>query len=390
MKLPLHGLVVADFTRILAGPLCTMMLGDAGARVIKIEEPAGDETRRWGPPFVEGESAYFLSVNRNKESIALDLKSGEGLAVARKLIVRADVVIENFLPPQRKKFGLEPRQIRRINPRAIVASIVGFSSDGPEAGLPGYDLLAQAAGGLMWITGERDGPPMKAGVALADVLAAHWVHGAILTALMERERTGRGSSLEISLLGSMISSLINVAQAALVTGKEAGRFGNEHPSIVPYQLFHARGGELVIAIASDRHWKSFCTGVLEDEKLGRDSRFLTNADRVRRRDELLPMLEARIQLRRRSEWIRRCRNHGIPAAAVKGPREVLRDRTLVETVTHSSIGPLDMVRTPVRGSSRRSIRRPPPLLGESTDAILRELGYAKREIETLRRKNVIV
>lgn len=384
MPLPLTGIVVADFTRILAGPLCTMMLGDAGARVIKIEEPDGDETRRWGPPFVDGESAYFLSVNRNKESIAINLKTADGLRIAKELIRRADVIVENFLPEQKKKFGLDPRSVRRSNPRAIVASITGFPSDGPDAGLPGYDLLAQAAGGLMAITGTATGPPTKAGVALADVLAGHYVHGAVLTALIERERTGRGSTVEISLLASMISSLINVAQSALVTGNASQRYGNEHPSIVPYQLFTARGGNLVIAIANDRHWKTFCSEVLSDEDLAQDSRFSSNAERVSNRDTLIPLLESKIALRPRSEWIRRCQSKGIPAAAVRGPLEVLEDRTLVEQVDHPTLGALDLIRTPVRGTSRRSIRRAPPLLGDRTSFILRELGYDRKAIARLR------
>jgi len=389
MPLPLQGIVVADFTRILAGPLCTMMLGDAGARIIKIEEPGGDETRRWGPPFVKGESAYFLSINRNKESIQLNLKTAGGRKIARELMRRADVVIENFLPAQKKQFGVDVRSVRRLNPRAIVASITGFPSDGPDAGLPGYDLLAQAAGGLMAITGEPEGSPMKAGVALADVLAGHYVHGAILAALFERERTGRGSSVEISLLASMISSLINVAQSALLTGKEARRFGNQHPSIVPYQRFSTRGGGLVIAVANDRHWKTFCSQVLADETLADDPRFATNANRVSNRDVLIPILESRVAAGTRSEWLRRCRRHGIPAAAVKGPLEVLKDRTLVEQVDHPKLGTLDLLRSPVRGSSKRSIRSAPPLLGDSTNTILRELGYSSTAIEALHGKGVL-
>ena len=233
---PLRGILVADFSRVLAGPLCSQLLGDAGARVVKVEEPLrGDETRRWGPPFAGESSAYFLSINRNKESIALDLKRGGD--VARRLIERADVVIDNFLPAQRRAVGMD--DVRSINPRAIHCAITGYDSDTSDANAPGYDLLAQAGAGLMSITGEPDGQPMKTGVALSDVLTAHHAFGAILTALFARERTGKGASIEISLFAATLASLDNVSQNALVTGREAKRYGNAHPSIVPYQLFEA-------------------------------------------------------------------------------------------------------------------------------------------------------
>src|SRR5207248_1181551 len=275
---PFEGLVVADFSRVLAGPLCTQMLADAGARVIKVEEPRlGDETRRWGPPFVNGISAYFLSVNRNKESVGINIKTAEGLEIVRRLIERADVMVDNFLEDQRASL------LPRIPSRAIHCRISGYDSDTPEANAPGYDLLAQAASGLMSITGEPQSDPIKVGVALSDVLTAHYAFGAIAAALFKREQTGEGSALEISLFGATVASLVNVAQNVLLTRKEAGRFGNAHPSIVPYQLFHASDRPFALGVGTDRHFALLCTRVLGRPELSEDERFVTNAARSEER-----------------------------------------------------------------------------------------------------------
>ncbi|MGZ8710764.1 MAG: CaiB/BaiF CoA transferase family protein, partial [Thermoanaerobaculia bacterium] len=367
------GILVADFSRVLAGPLCTQLLGDAGARVIKVEEPGGgDETRRWGPPFVDGVSAYFLSVNRNKESLALNLKTAEGRAVAKKLIDRADVVVDNFLPSQRKALGLED-----CGDRVIHCSIGGFDSDSPEAGTPGYDLLAQAGSGLMAITGDPDGEPMKVGVALADVLTAHYATSAICAALFARERTGRGARIEVSLFSAAIASLVNVAQNALVTGKEAKRHGNAHASIVPYQLFHASDRPFAIGAGTDRHFASLCRDVIGHEDLVSDRRFATNAARVKNRAKLVPLLESIFETRRASHWVGRCRNAGVPAAIVQGVREALRSpagRILVVDVDHPDIGSYPAVLNPLMFSGQRfPVRLPPPSLGQHTKKILREL-----------------
>ncbi len=376
--LPLEGITVADFSRVLAGPLCTQMLGDAGARVIKIEEPnKGDETRRWGPPFVDGVSAYFLSVNRNKESLALDLKSAEGRAIARKLIERADVVVDNFLPAQRKTLGVED-----LGGRVIHCSITGFDADSPEADTPGYDLLAQAGSGLMAITGDSEGEPAKVGVALADVLTAHYATSAICAALFARERTGRGARIEISLFSAAIASLVNVAQNALVTGKEAKRHGNAHASIVPYQLFHASDRPFAIGAGTDRHFASLCRDVIGREELSSEPRFATNAARVKNRDMLIALLESIFAGRRASHWVKRCRKAGVPAAVVQGVREALRSPSgelLVVDVDHPDIGNYPAVLNPLMMSGKRfPIRIPPPALGQHTDAILRELGVNRR------------
>ncbi|HEV7490735.1 MAG TPA: CoA transferase [Rhodanobacteraceae bacterium] len=374
-KLPLEGILVADFSRVLAGPLATQLLGDWGARVIKIEEPErGDETRRWGPPFVGDVSAYFLSINRNKESVALDLKSDEGAEVARRLIERADVVVDNFLPAQKESLRFMPR---KINPRVVHCTIAGFDSDSDDANTPGYDLLAQAGSGLMSITGEADGEPMKIGVALADVLTAHYAFGAICAALRGCERTGQGASLEISLFSATIASLVNVAQNVLVTGKEAARHGNAHPSIVPYQVFHASDRPFAIGAGTERHFAQLCERVLRRPELAADKRFASNAQRVKHRQVLVEILEEEFRKRTAAYWVGRCRRASIPASLVRGVREALRTaaaRGVVETVSHSEIGEYEAVRNPVRIDGRRlAIGSAPPALGQHTAEVLREL-----------------
>jgi len=386
--LPLAGLLVADFSRVLAGPLCTQLLADAGARVIKIEEPGrGDETRRWGPPFAGGIAAYFLAINRNKESLTLNLKSEEGRAIAATLIERADVVVDNFLPAQAQAFAL-PR-----NERAVHCTIAGFDSDTPEASTPGYDLLAQAGAGLMSITGDADGLPMKAGVALSDVLTAHHAHAGILAGLLARERTGRGTAIEVSLFSSTLASLVNVAQAALVTGNEARRFGNEHPSIVPYQLFRGADRAFAVGAGTDRHFLLLCERVIERPELASDPRFVTNTARVEHRQTLVPLLDAIFATKPAEEWVARCREAAIPVSLVRGVLEALRSpagERLVATIDHPEIGKYETVRNAIRFDGERlPIRMPPPTLGQQTDSILSELGYDAPSIARLRAAGVV-
>jgi crotonobetainyl-CoA:carnitine CoA-transferase CaiB-like acyl-CoA transferase len=385
--------VVADFSRILAGPLATQLLSDAGARVIKIEEIGrGDETRRWGPPFVEEESAYFLSLNRNKESLTLNLKSAAGRRIARQLVASADIVVQNFLPAQQKAFGLTAAQVHRANRRVVHCTIRGYDRDSVEADLPGYDLLAQAGGGLMAITGAADGDPSKVGVALSDVLTAHHAHGGILAALFARERTGRGVAVEVSILGSTIASLVNVAQSYLVTGREPQRFGNEHPSIVPYQAFHASDRLFVVAVATDRHYTLLCSEVLGDSALLEDARFATNALRVLNREAFVPLLEQHFRREVAEVWVERCRRTGIPAEKVQNFHEIFAGAgaPLVDELTHSSIGAMRVVGSPTRIDGERArAREAPPRLGQHTAAILRELGYDARAVRKLRKEGVV-
>lgn len=389
--LPLSDLLVADFSRILAGPLCTQILGDSGARVIKIEErTSGDDTRQWGPPFVHGVSAYFLSVNRNKESLALDLRSEGGREVARRLIERADVIVDNFLPRQRKKlFGCDPCE---VNDRVVHCSITGFDSDTDEADTPGYDLLAQAGAGLMSITGEAGGEAMKVGVAVTDVLTALYAAGAISAALRARERTGRGERIEVSLFSASLASLVNVAQNALATRREARRYGNAHPSIVPYQVFHAADRPFAVGIGNDRHFQIFCDRVLRQPDIAHDRRFATNRARVRNRAVLVALLESIFGESAARKWVDRCRAAGIPVSLVRGVREALRTpaaQPLIETIHHPEAGTYETLRHPVRFQGRRlPIRLPPPTLGQHTESILRELGYSARERRELRQAQV--
>jgi crotonobetainyl-CoA:carnitine CoA-transferase CaiB-like acyl-CoA transferase len=366
-SLPLDGIVVADFTRVLAGPLCTQILGDQGARVIKIEEPErGDETRHWGPPFFGDISTYFLSLNRNKESIAIDLRTDEGAELTRLLVARADVILDNFLPAQRAAL------LPDIGEEKIHCSITGYDADTSEANTPGYDLLTQAGGGLMAITGEADGEPMKTGVALTDVITAHYAHGAICAALFARERTGRGARLEVSLYGATIASLVHVAQAALITGEEARRYGNGHPSIVPYQLFHASDRAFALGSATERHFRLLCERVIEKPELARDERFATNAARVVNRNVLIPLLDQIFRTQPADHWIARCRAAAIPCSLVNGVKEALRSEITRPMIGNA--GAYEVVLNPVRYDGERlPVRSAAPELGEHTEALIREI-----------------
>ncbi|HEX6750489.1 MAG TPA: CoA transferase [Longimicrobium sp.] len=376
---PLAGLRVLDLSRVLAGPLCTMVLGDLGADVVKVERPGtGDDTRTWGPPWAEGpagrEAAYYLCANRNKRSVAADLKSDEGRALVRRLAADADVLVENFAPGTLERAGLGYDELAALNPRLVWCSITGYGSDGPEAGRPGYDFAVQARAGWMAITGEPEGDPMKVGVAIVDVLTGQNAAVAILAALREREASGRGQRIEVTLFDSALAGLINVAQAALVTGREPARWGNAHVTIVPYQTFDASDRPFVVAVGNDAQWRKLCAAIGADG-LAADPRFAENPGRVEHRAEVEAALAPVFRARPAAEWLAVLEAAGIPCSPVQTVREALADPLLTERggawpVTGATFGTVDTVPSPLRFSRTPAcVRHPPPALGEHTEAI---------------------
>jgi crotonobetainyl-CoA:carnitine CoA-transferase CaiB-like acyl-CoA transferase len=377
---PLAGVRVLDFSRVLAGPYCTMVLADLGAEVIKVERPGtGDETRGWGPPFVGEEAGYFLAVNRGKRSLALDLGDARAGPALRALARRADVVIENFRAGVADRLGLGYDALSALAPALIYCSITGFGSAREPAGRAGYDFVVQAESGLMSITGDPEGPPVKVGVALVDVLCGLHAAAGILAALRSREQTGQGRRIEVSLLDSALAGLINVAQGALITGQEAARYGNAHPSIVPYEPFAAADGWVAVAAANDSLWQALCRA-LEREDLAADERLTHNRGRVEHRDELIGQLADTFATRPVAEWLARLDAHGVPAGKIRGVHEALQAAAdagarATVTVEHPTAGSLELVRAPIRLSPPvTGSPSPPPRLGEHTREILTEAG----------------
>jgi formyl-CoA transferase len=383
---PLDGLVVLDLSRVLAGPYCTMILGDLGADVIKVEHPDGDDTRRWGPPFAAGESAYYLAVNRNKRSVVADLKTPAGRELVRRIARQADILVENFRPGTLDRLGLGLDLLRAENPRLITLTISGMGATGPDAERPGYDFIVQALGGLMSITGPAAGAPSKVGVAVVDLTTGMLAANAILAALYARERTGAGQHIETSLLESQVAWLANVASAYLVTGEAPVRHGNAHPTIVPYQTFRGVDRDFALGVGNDAQWQRLCTAIGRPE-LADDARFRTNPDRVRHREELTTLLESHFAAAPAGEWVARIREAGVPAGPVRTIPEVLEDpqvhaREMVVRVPHPSIGELRLIGIPCKFSvTPAAIRRPPPLLGEHTTEVEREYGIFLQEVE---------
>jgi len=393
---PLAGIRVLDLTRVLAGPYCTMFLGDLGAEVIKVEQPGvGDDTRLWGPPFVGGESAYFLCINRNKKSLTLNLKSDQGIDLLRRLAGSADVLVENFRPGTMERLGLGERELGALNPRLIYASLSGFGADGPMKDWPGYDLIIQAWGGLMSITGMPAGEPTKVGVAIIDIVAGLMLGKAIVAALFARERSGMGQKIETSLLEAAVACLINAGSNYLVGGAIPGRWGNAHPNIVPYQSFATRGGYLVVGVASEAIWRRFCDAIGRSE-LADDPRFARNPQRVEHRQELLQILAGIFLERDTSAWMELLREAGVPCAPVQSIDQVFDDpqvvhRKMVTEVEHPTAGAIRLAGLPVKLSGTpASIRLVPPLLGQHTEEVLRTwLGIDSDSIARLKRNGVI-
>ncbi|KAL2007777.1 hypothetical protein VTN00DRAFT_7759 [Thermoascus crustaceus] len=404
-KLPLAGIRVLDMSRVLAGPYCTQILGDLGAEIIKIEHPTrGDDTRAWGPPFAKyldgregpGESAYYLSVNRNKKSVGLSFAHPEGVEILHELAKECDILVENYLPGSLKKYNMDYETIRKINPRLIYASITGYGQTGPYSNRPGFDVMVEAEFGLMHLTGSRDGPPVKVGVAVTDLTTGLYACNSIMAALLHRATTGEGQHLDVCLSDCQTATLANMASSVLISGKkDSGRWGTAHPSVVPYQGFKTADGDIFIGGANDRLFGILC------EKLGKpewkkDPKFASNNERVKNRVELERLIETETKKRTTKEWLDLFEGCGMPYAAVNDVQGTLNHehtiaRGMVKEIVHPVCGPIKILNTPVKYSNADpSIRSPPPLLGQHTDEVLRErLGLSDERIKELKKGGVL-
>jgi formyl-CoA transferase len=400
---PLQDIRVLDITRALAGPYCTMMLGDLGADVIKVEQPdQGDGSRGWGPPFVgqpygpyPGESAYFIAVNRNKRSLTVNLKSAQGQVIVRRLAAVSDVMVENFRTGVLDRMGLSYGELRTLNPRLVYCSVSGYGRTGPYADRPGYDPIIQAEGGMMSITGPVEGPPYRVGVPIVDIAAGMFAATAILAALHAREHTGQGQLVDISLFDAQVALLVNVASNYLIGGAEPRRLGNAHPNIAPYQAFRARDGWFVLAAGSERLWRILCD-VLNRPDLKDDARFATNGDRVANLPALAEALSEVLATRDAAEWLNDLREAGIPCGPINAVPQVfahpqIEARDLALEVEHPTAGPVRLAGIPYKLSGTPAeVQCPAPLLGQHSEEVLVELlGYSAEEVATLREGGAI-
>lgn len=394
MSLSLSGLRVLDLSRILTGPYCTMLLGDLGAEVIKVEPPGGDDTRQWGPPFVGSESSYYLSVNRNKKSMVLNLRHPQGKEVLARLVRRSDVLVENFRPGALARLGFPYEKMRELNRGLIYCAISGFGQTGPYRDKPGYDVLAQAMGGLMSVTGYPDAPPVKAGMSVADIGAGMFAVIGILAALRHRDQTGEGQMVDTSLLETMIAWHTYFFTAYFASGKVPAPLGSAHPSIVPYQAVRARDGYLIVAVGNDALWQKFCAAV-GLQALAGDPRFATNQDRVMHRDECIRLIEAHLATDTAQHWTDVLEAAGVPAGPILNLAQVYSDphvlaREMVLRVEHPTAGPLQLPGIPVKLSATPgAVQSPPPTLGQHTAEILQSLGYSAAEVAALQGESVV-
>ncbi|KAI0670874.1 CAIB/BAIF family enzyme [Trametes maxima] len=406
---PLQGIKILDLTRVLAGPTSTMLLADLGADVIKVEEVSrGDDTRSWNPPsaplladapeqasHLPPESAYFLAVNRNKRSITVNFKQPEGLAIIHKLVKESDILVENFISGKLAESGLGWEDCRKINPRLIYASITGYGQTGPFSKAAGYDVIVEAEAGLMHITGEPDGPPCKVGVAATDIATGLYAHGAIMAALLSRQRTGQGVWIDCNLFESQLAGLANIASNYLIAGQEGGRHGTAHPSIVPYQVFPCKDGFIMIGAGNDKQFKLFAEKILERPDLPSDPKFSNNKARVANRQALVSLITETLQKEGRDHWIEKLTGLGVPFGPINNIRQTFAHpqvaaREMVTEVEHPRAGKIKLVSPAVTYNGKRMpISKPPPYLSQHTTEVLTELGYSESEIAGLREKKII-
>lgn len=392
---PLTGFTVIDMTRVLSGPYCTMILADLGARVIKVEHPGkGDDTRHWGPPFLGTESAYFLSINRNKESVTVDFKPAEGREVLEKLIARADVFVENFRPGTIDRAGFGWEDVHKRHPKLVYASISGYGQTGPRSSEAGYDAVMQAEGGLMSVTGDPDRPGYRLGVAITDMVAGMYCSQGILAALLARERSGKGQRVDIGMLDTTAALLTYQAANWFANGKIPPRQGNRHATIAPYETFTTKDGDIVIAVGNDATWQKFCPAIGLPE-LASDPRFTTNKDRMEHYDAMRPPIDAAFRTKTSAEWIEILNKAGVANGEVRNIGQMLTDpqleaREMIKTLMHPTVGATKVIGAPIKLSENAAeVRTPPPTLGQHTDAILSEIGYDAQAIAELRRRRVV-